>query len=198
MKIDLVKEHKDYYRAALSPELTQFDGAKYVSIEGKGEPGGKEFTEKVEALYPVAYGIKKLCKEEQCDFAVPKLEGFWWVEGKRDARSTSRKEWSWKLLIRLPDFVTNDMHAKAVAEVVKRKKLNIAFETALVETPRKKCVQALHVGPYSEEPGTIDRLLSFVNEKGYKIDGLHHEIYLSDPRKTKAEELKTIIRYSIA
>ena len=113
-KLDLTKGYKTYYTAKTSPEVVEFGEIPFLTIEGKGEPGGKEFTSKVEVLYPLAYGIKNICKKQGKDFAVPKLEGLWWVESDRPALEVPREEWRWKLLIRMPDFVTSEMVEKSI------------------------------------------------------------------------------------
>jgi hypothetical protein len=92
-KLDLTKEHKSYYKAGMKPEMVEFDELSYLSIEGKEEPAGEAFLSKVKALYPFAYGIKKIYKEQDNDFGVPKLEGLWWVEGDVPALEAPRKEW---------------------------------------------------------------------------------------------------------
>lgn len=198
MKLDLVKTYKTYYKAGPAPQLAEFEKVKYIAIQGKGEPAGKEYVQKLEALYPVAYGIKKNCKAKGKDFGVPKLEAFWWVEGMKDGRQVPRSEWCWKLLIRMPDFATKEMLKAAQAEVVKKKKSDLANTIEWFEKPKGRFAHVMHVGPYTEEAPTIDSLHSFIETKGLKIEGLHHEIYLSDPRKVKPKDLKTLIRYEVA
>lgn len=120
-KLDLKKEHRTYYKAKPSPEVVEFGEIPFLTTEGKGEPGGKEFTSKVEALYPLAYGVKNLCKKQGKDFVVPKLEGLWWVESDKPALEVPREEWLWKLLIRMPEFVTLEIVEKAKVQVIKNK-----------------------------------------------------------------------------
>ncbi len=110
--------------------------ANYLAIEGKGEPAGELFVSKVEALYPLAYGIKKICKEQDNDFGVPKLEGLWWVEGNIPALEIPRSEWHWKLLIRMPEFVTKEM-MRSVQPEVATKKFHYRFRSTLA---RRKSV----------------------------------------------------------
>jgi hypothetical protein len=196
-KLDLVKEYKSYYKAGKKPEIVEFHAANYLSIEGKGEPAGEAFVSKVEALYPLAYGIKKVCKEQSHDFGVPKLEGLWWVESDVPALDVPRNEWCWKLLIRMPDFVTEEIMASVQPEVAKKKKNALIQEISFEEIAEGKCVQMMHVGPYATEPETINSLMEFIAENGLSISGLHHEIYLSDPRKTEPAKMKTLIRYPV-
>ena len=168
-----------------------------MSIEGKGEPAGKVFVSKVEALYPLAYGIKKICKEQDNDFGVPKLEGLWWVEGNMPALEVPRSEWRWKLLIRMPEFVTEEMMVSVQPEVAKKKNNELIQEISFEKITEGKCVQIMHIGPYSAEPETINSLMEFMAQNGQSVNGLHHEIYLSDPRKTEPSKMKTLIRYPV-
>lgn len=197
VKLDLAKEYKSYYRAGPKPEIVEFNTVKHLTIEGKGEPAGKVFTSKVEALYPLAYGIKKVCKDQGSDFGVPKLEGLWWVEDNKPALEVPRNEWCWKLLIRMPDFVSTKMMLSIQPEVSKKKKNDLIQEISFELITEGKCVQVMHVGPYSTEPETINKLLDFVKDNGLTVNGLHHEIYISDPRKTIPEKIKTLIRYPV-
>ena len=196
-KLDLVKEYKSYYKAGIKPQIVEFGEANYLSIEGKGEPAGEVFVSKVEALYPLAYGIKKTCKELDKDFGVPKLEGLWWVEGNKPALEVPRSEWCWKLLIRMPKFVTKKMMQFVQPEVAKKKKNELIQEVAFEKIAEGKCIQIMHVGPYSTEQETINVLMEFMASNNHFVNGLHHEIYLSDPRKTEPVKLKTIIRYPV-
>ncbi len=196
-KLDLAKEYKTYYKAGKEPAIVEFDEANYLSIEGKGEPAGELFVSKVEALYPLAYGIKKICKEQDKDFGVPKLEGLWWVEGNTPALEVPRNKWCWKLLIRMPEFVTIEMMQSVQPEVAKKKKNDLIQEIKFEQITEGKCAQITHIGPYSTEPETINLLMEFVANNNCSINGLHHEIYLSDPRKTEPSKMKTIIRYPV-
>ena len=196
-KLDLVKKYKTYYKAGAHPEIVEFDPGKYLTIEGKGEPAGEVFTRKIEALYPPAYGIKKVCKDIGNDFGVPKLEGLWWVEDDRPALEVPRSEWCWKLLIRMPDFVTKEMMVSIQPEVAKKKKNELIYEISFEKITEGKSVQIMHSGPYSTEPETIHTLMAFIAESGFFVNGLHHEIYLSDPRKTAPSKMKTLIRYPV-
>jgi hypothetical protein len=197
MKVDLTKLLKDYYSAPRDPELASFEAGQYLSIEGAGEPGGREFSQKVEALYPTAYGVKKLCKLKGKDFAVPKLEGLWWVDGNQDARKVPRAKWRWKLLIRMPEFVTNDLVELAKTQVCEKKKSSLVSSISFEKIKNGKCVHVLHTGPYSEEENTIHRMHGFIEKEGLKSIGFHHEIYLSDPRKTVPSKMKTVLRQAV-
>lgn len=100
-KLDFKKAYKNYYSAKDTPELLSFEPIPYLMISGKGEPGGKEFQKATEALFPLAYGIKKICKLQGRDFGVPALEGLWWTDGNKSATEIPKSEWHWKLMIRM-------------------------------------------------------------------------------------------------
>lgn len=196
-KLDLIKEYKSYYKTGKKPERVSFNNIPYLTLEGKGAPAGPEFVDKVQALYPMAYGLKKFYKDMAMDFGVPKLEGLWWVEDDKPALEVPQEEWCWKLMIRIPDFVKKDVFMSIRPEVAEKKKSELINEIKFEEILEGECVQMLHVGPYSTEPETISAILSFIDEQRLTVNGLHHEIYLSDPRKTAPEKMKTIIRYPV-
>ena len=196
-KLDMVTTDKAYYNASGKPEIVELGSHPYLTLVGQGEPAGEEFTRKVEALYPLAYGVKKYCKDQERDFAVPKLEGLWWVEENRPALEVPRSRWHWKLLIRMPDFVDSEIVDAVQEAVAKKRKNDLILEIAFEHIAEAACVQMMHVGPYATEPATIETLLSYIEENGLSVGGLHHEIYVSDPRKTVPEKMKTIIRYPV-
>ncbi len=203
-KLDLTKEYKTYYTAKMYPEIVEFDEVAYLSIEGKGAPGGEEFQAKIGALYSLAYGVKMLMKKEGKDFVVAKLEGLWWVDSDKPYTEVPREEWRWKLLIRQPEFVTSEIVEKARLEVMKKKKrkmkdveIELLKEVKFERMKEGKCVQILHIGPYSTEPETLAKMYEFMKERGLVYNGPHHEIYLSDPRRVPEEKLKTILRQPV-
>ncbi len=196
-KTDLVKQDKAYYAAKKKPEIREFGVLNFLTLLGKGEPAGIEFTKAIEALYPLAYGVKKIYKAMEMDFAVPKLEGLWWVKSDQPALEVPRSEWYWKLLIRMPDFVADKMVEQAKIEVIKKKGIELVQEIRFEEIREGKCVQIMHIGPYSTEPETIQQMDDFMTENGWIENGLHHEVYLSDPRKTAPEKMKTILRQPV-
>lgn len=196
-KLDLAKEFKAYYTAKTTPEIVEIVEGKFLTILGKGEPGGDEFSSKVEAMYSLAYGVKNICKKQERDFTVPKLEGLWWVESDMPALEVPREEWRWKLLIRMPDFVSLDTVEKAKEDVFKKKGVELIKEIKLEEINEGKCVQVLHIGPYSTELENIEKMRDFMNKNDLVENGLHHEIYLSDPRKVMPEKMKTILRQPV-
>lgn len=196
-KLDFKKNYKEYYTARQIPKMVHFGRTSHITLEGKGEPGGVQFTSAVGLLYPVAYAIKKICKLEGRDFGVPPLEGLWWTEDGKPASEIPRNEWLWKLMIRIPDYANIDYLKQAIEEVVKKKNLPDAKKIKWEILSEGKCVQAMHIGPYSTEDETLKKMRQFINENKFKINGLHHEIYLSDPRKVSPEKIKTIIRQPV-
>lgn len=196
-KLDLSKADKPYYSASPEPSLAEFGELPYLTLQGRGAPGGAEFADKVSALVPLAYGMKKRTKQRGQDFTVPKLEALWWVEGDRPAHEVPRAEWHWKLLIRMPSFAGEPYFADVVEEVWENKG-NSHVREARYETIREGlCVQLLHTGAYDEEEPSIAKLRRFMDEQRLVPSGAHHEIYVSDPRKVEASKLKTILRQPV-
>jgi hypothetical protein len=190
-KLDLYVEHKSEYLTPAKPVLVKVSPARYLAINGGGDPGAAEFQKKLGALYNVAFTIKMAKKFAGQDYAVSKLEGLW----RRDGESGP---WSWTLLIRTPDFVVaKDLKAAVKALVDKGKDSEVA-EVEILKLKEGQAVQMLHVGQYDREAPTIEAMRKFVASKGLSFHGLHHEIYLSDPRRVAPEKLRTILRYPVA
>jgi hypothetical protein len=190
MKLDLYAEHRDEYVAPREPALVDVGPARYLAITGRGKPGGAEFTNAVGALYNVSFTIKMASKAAGSDYAVSKLEGLWWKEGSSVA-------WTWQLLIRVPEFITKKHLAEAVTKLLERDKDEAVSRVTLETLDEGKCVQVLHVGPYTAEKPAIARMRSFATQQGLSFKGRHHEIYLSDPRRVDAEKLRTILRQPV-
>ncbi|CAN7225232.1 GyrI-like domain-containing protein [Paenibacillus sp. LjRoot153] len=198
-KLDLAKAYKPYYTAPTKPELVVFEPISYVTIVGKGDPNGAAFANATEALYTVAYGVKGHYKKLEKDFTVAKLEGQWWVDGDpRTALEVSREEWHWKLLIRMPTYVSAEIVEEArSAAMAKKKELKVIADVGYETLHEGLCVQMLHVGPYATEPETLAQMEHFISQEQLSYRGLHHEIYLSDPRKIDPAKMKTILRYPV-
>lgn len=202
MKTDLAKAYKRYYTAPRDPELITLETLPYLSITGKGDPSGEEFARSVEALYTVAYALKFASKEKGADFVVPKLEGLWWcdetrykdVSAEEAPGSIPRSEWEYRLMVRMPDAKLGDVFPSAKAQAFQKKKNPRIEHVEWFELSEGTCVQILHEGPFDQERVTISKIKSFMDERGLKRKGVHHEIYLSDFRKTSPEKLKTILR----
>ena len=201
-KLDLTKKHRNYYRATQQPEIVEIEPAQFLSVEGVGDPSGDPFAENLQALYSTAYAIKFMFKAQGKDFVVSKLEGLWWFDESKysglsitdSAAKVPRSEWEYRLLIRLPDYVSEPDVQKGVEMAVTKKKLPSARKVGFYEMQEGKCVQMLHLGPFDTEPESLEKIGSFMKSKALTRNGVHHEIYLSDPRKTAPEKLKTILR----
>jgi len=192
-KIDLYQLHKNEYAAPREPVLIETKPAVYLAITGQGAPGGAEFTAKIGALYGMAFTIKMTRKFAGLqDYAVGKLEARYFFEG--DPARLPKDQWRWQLLIRTPDFVTQDDLRNAAAALLKKGKAPELSEVRLESIDEGKCVQMLHVGPYDREHETIALMQAFAKQHGFQFGGPHHEIYLSDPRRVPPERLKTILR----
>lgn len=201
-KLDLARQFRNYYTAKAKPELLQIEKAQYLAIQGKGDPSGEAFMQKIQALYPVAYALKFAFKAQGKDFTVAKLEGLWWYDEDRFKDVTigntpkviPRSEWEYRLLIRLPDYVGKKDVESAVAECYSAKGLATIKEVSFFEMEEGRVVQILHTGPFDNEPETLEKLNDFMKAHKLSRNGLHHEIYLSDFRRTAPDKLKTILR----
>lgn len=196
-KLDMAKAYPEYYKAKNAPQIVDLEPYYYLTIEGRCAPEDAVFHSAIEQTYAVAYGIKFLCKENGMDFTVPKMEAFWWVTGDLPFDETPRAEWHWKLLFRMPDFVGDEEFKTAVTGALNKGKLSANHQLKFEQIHEGKSAQILHLGSYDEEGPTLERLYAYIAEQGLEISGYHHEIYLSDPRKTPVERLKTILRYAV-
>jgi hypothetical protein len=201
-KLDLTKQYKNYYTATNEPRLIDTAEVRYLSIAGTGDPDGQPYADNLQALYSVAYAVKFKCKALDKDFTVAKLEGLWSFDEKKYAQTgmtdapvkIPRSEWFYRMLIRIPEFVTLEQIDAAKQQVLDKKQLLLVKEVELYTMTEGKAVQMLHTGPFDKEPETLAKILKFTTDHGLQKNGLHHEIYLSDFRKTAPEKLKTILR----
>lgn len=195
-KVDLYSKFSKEYAASQTPALVTIGPATYLSISGKGAPGGPAFTEAIGALYGVAFTVKMTRKfAGKRDYVVSKLEGRW--PGFKECPPADKEQWTWQMMIRTPDFVKEAELKRAVAVLNKRGKGAGAERVQLEMVDEGVCVQALHVGPYEKEGETMCKMGAFAESKGLKMAGVHHEIYLSDPRRVAPEKLKTILRHPV-
>lgn len=197
-KIDLRKQLKPLYSSSKNPSIVDIPSAKFLTITGRGEPGGEAYQAALDALFSTAYTVKFKAKAVGRDFVVMTLEGLWWWDGPEDSfEKVPKEKWNWKSMIRQPDFITSEMVEEAKKEVKQNKGLEGIDRVILEEFHEGLSAQILHIGPFSEEGGTITKLNEFIEENGYKMRGHHHEIYLSDPRRASPEKWRTIIRHPI-
>ncbi len=198
-RIDLYKQHRDQYVTPKKPVLVAMDDATYLTISGRGAPGGPEFTEKIGALYGVAFTIKMTRKfAGQQDYVVSKLEAQWGLDGESCHFANAPKEqWNWRLMIRTPLFVKQKELDEAARKLIEKGKAPCADQVKLESIAEALCVQMLHIGPYEEERRSIGVMSAFAEQQGLALHGRHHEIYLSDPRRIAPEKLKTILRLPV-
>jgi hypothetical protein len=192
-KVDLYKLYKAEYIAPRKPVLLKIAPAQYLSIDGVGQPGASEFQSQVGALYAMAFTIKMASKFAGADYAVCKLEGLWWDRLASQAMGGG-DVWKWKLMIRTPPIVKQRHLKQAVEQLLAKGKDSRVRDVALETIREGRCVQMLHVGPYTQEAESIERMKQFAAEQDLEVAGRHHEIYLSDPRRVAPEKLRTILR----
>ena len=196
-KIDLKKLDKPYYSARRKPQEISLNSHHCLSLTGIGDPEKERFLTGIGTIYQVAYTIQKFAKMDEKPFVVPKLECFWWVDEGLEFNQETKDQWQWQLMVRMPEFVNEDMVDQAVEAVIKRKGNTLANEVILKEVNEGRSVQMMHIGGYYDEEGTIGQLMEYMQLNGLTMNGHHHEIYISDPRRTAEEKLKTIIRYAV-
>ncbi|MBN8783111.1 MAG: GyrI-like domain-containing protein [Terrimonas ferruginea] len=201
-KTDLLKTDPDYYRATRHPSMLRLGPLPYLSVSGQGDPSGKAFAERVQLLYSLIYAVKFRYKEENRDFVVAKLEGLWWYDEERwgtppvseAPKVIPRDVWEYKLLIRLPVFVTAESVAATWKAIAGKRQIAGVEPPAFELLEEGDVVQILHTGPFDKEPETLARLQEYMSDKKMGRNGFHHEIYLSDFRRTAPEKLRTILR----
>ena len=197
-KIDLKKEMKQLYKAGKEPSLVTVPEMKFVAYDGQGDPNtSEEYQKSMEVLYGMAYTIKFMCKELDKDFVVMPLEGLWWTDDMSDFTMDNKDIWKWTMMIALPDYVDKKMFEEARVKLAARKDLPNLGKGYFLKYKEGLCAQVLHIGPYDDEPPTIEKLHKFIEDTGYKLHKKHKEVYLSSPLRTAPEKLKTIIRQPI-
>ena len=207
MPFDYKKEYKEYYMPKAKPEIIEVPPMNYTAVRGAGDPNeeGGAYKAAIELLYGIAFTLKMSKKgshqiEGYFDYVVPPLEGFWWQPGVDGVDYENKQGFHWISVIRVPDFVTRQDFEWAVAEAEKKKKTSFA-DVEFITVEEGLCVQMMHVGAYDDEPESVALMDAYLAENGYANDfsetRLHHEIYLSDARKTAPEKLKTVIRHPV-
>lgn len=207
MAFDYKKEYKEFYLPKNKPGIVEVPPMNYIAVRGKGDPNveGGEYKQSIGLLYGIAFTIKMSKKgdyqiEGYFDYVVPPLEGFWWQDGRTDIDYAHKEDFQFISVIRLPDFVTKADFDWAVQEATAKKKTDFS-KVEFWTYDEGLCVQCMHLGPYDDEPATVEQMHRFMEEQGYALDitdtRLHHEIYLGDARKTAPEKPKTVIRHPI-
>lgn len=207
MAFDFKKEYRDLYQPKTKPSVVEVPAMRFLAVEGTGDPNevGGSYQHALELLYGVAYTLKMSYKTDHVidgfyQYVVPPLEGFWWQPDVQGVDYVHKASFHWVSVIRVPEFVGDADFAWAVETATAKKKLDFS-PVQLVEVNEGLCVQCLHVGPYDNEPATVEAMHEFAESNGYAPDfsdvRRHHEIYLSDPRKADPAKMKTVVRHPI-
>lgn len=198
-KVDLKTDLKAAYRAGREPEIAEIPEQSFLMIDGAGDPNVEPaYGQAVEALYATAYGLKFASKKGGGpDFVVMPLEGLWWADDMTTFVSRDKGAWSWTIMIAVPGFVTAAEVSAAKQAAAAKKELPAIDRLRLQRLSEGAVVQVLHVGSYDDEGPVIQAMHAFAAREGWSLHGMHHEIYLSDPRRTEPAKLKTIIRQPV-
>ena len=207
MVFDFKKEYKELYKPKDKPSMINVEKANFIAVRGVGDPNSEnsEYKQSISLLYPIAYAIKMSKKGDYkidgyFDFVVPPLEGFWWQEGIKGVDYANKDSFNFISLIRMPDFVTKEVFEWAIEETTRKKKEDFS-KVEFFTYDEGLCVQCMHIGPYNDEPITVEAMHEYMIEQGYELDitdeRFHHEVYISDVRKTSPEKLKTVLRHPI-
>jgi hypothetical protein len=197
-KIDFKKQLKHLYSpSAKKVEIVEVPQMNFLMVDGDGDPNtSKSFSDAIEALYPISYTLKFMVKNGEIgiDYGVLPLEALWWADDMSAFTTGDKDAWKWTLMIMQPEFITSKMVEKAKEEV-ERKKKPVSLPLVRFEIFKEgKAAQILHIGPFSEEGPTIEKVHMFIEDNGSHRVANHHEIYLSDLRRAAPEKWKTIVR----
>ena len=207
MVFDFKKEYKELYKPKDKPSIINVEKTNFIAVRGVGDPNAEnsEYKQSISLLYPIAYAIKMSKKGDYkidgyFDFVVPPLEGFWWQEGIKGVDYANKDSFNFISLIRMPDFVTKEVFEWAIEETTRKKKEDFS-KVEFFTYDEGLCVQCMHIGPYNDEPITVEAMHEYMIEQGYELDitdeRFHHEVYISDVRKTSPEKLKAVLRHPI-
>jgi hypothetical protein len=199
-KIDLKKDLKYLYQPSPAEvELVRVPKFNFLMIDGEGDPNNSpSFQEAVQALYTMAYTLKFMVKREKSiEYPVMALDGLWWMDDMSRFSMENRAAWRWTLMILQPAVITKSLFAKALKQAKEKKGIPALVNVRLEPYSEGLSVQIMYVGPYADEGPTIQKLHAVARERGCELRGKHHEIYLGDPRKSKPERLKTVVRQPI-
>ena len=207
MVFDFKKEYKELYKPKDKPSIINVEKTNFIAVRGVGDPNAEnsEYKQSISLLYPIAYAIKMSKKGDYkidgyFDFVVPPLEGFWWQEGIKGVDYANKQNFHFISLIRMPDFVTKEVFEWAIEEMTRKKKEDFS-KVEFFTCDEGLCVQCMHIGPYDDEPITVEAMHEYMIEQGYELDitdeRFHHEVYISDVRKISPEKLKTVLRHPI-
>ena len=198
-KVDYKKKLKDLYGPSSKKiVIVEVPPMNYFMVDGEGGPAAESYQQAIEALYGLSFTVKfDVKKGVGLDYTVMPLEGLWWAKDITAFSADRKDEWLWKMMIMQPDYVTAK-HVNAATKQLREKKNPLALDKIRFESYHEGLsVQILHIGPYDDEGPTIAQMHKFIDENGYQLHMKHHEIYLSDPRRSKPEKLKTVLRQPI-
>jgi hypothetical protein len=202
MKYEWKKQEKEFYLPKEKPESVVVPKFKFFMLNGKGNPNNAEFSEAVTVLYSLAYAVKMLPKKGitpvgYFDYTVYPLEGVWdLAEEARVLEVLDKDSLIYTIMIRQPDFVTDELAEEVVKGVKAKKPHPLLNEVKFTSLEEGLCVQMLHIGPYDDEPKTFSLMEEYCTQQGLKrTSKIHREIYISDPRKTEPNKLKTLLRF---
>ncbi|CAB4710090.1 unannotated protein [freshwater metagenome] len=200
-KFDLKKTLPDYFKASPSKfSVVKLPKFNYLMVDGKGDPNtSHSYLEAIELLYGISYTLKFMSKDELGrDYVVPPLEGLWWAKDLNSFEKREKSKWSWTMIIMVPNGITKAFATKAIKTFKEKKPEANISKIRFDSLTEGLSVQILHVGPYDAEGQVLARMhKEFMPENNYVFNGIHHEIYLGDPRKTSPEKLKTILRQPV-
>ncbi|MHC1781416.1 MAG: GyrI-like domain-containing protein [Anaerolineaceae bacterium] len=196
-KLDLLKELKTLYSPSVGkPQVVDVPAMNFLMIDGHGDPNtSPEYADAISALYSLAYAIKFAVKKDRgVDFKVMPPEGLWWSGNMEDFISGNKSNWDWTMMILQPDIVTPAIVESLRSETARKKAMPAVEKVRLEKYHEGLSAQLMHVGPFADEGPNIQRLHAFIAEQGGTLSGKHHEIYMSDFRRTAPEKLRTIVR----
>ncbi|WP_048191554.1 GyrI-like domain-containing protein [Methanobacterium sp. SMA-27] len=201
VKYDFKKEKKNlYYPSEKLVSVVDVPRMNFLMIDGQGDPNtSQEYQDAMETLFPVSYKTKFLSKKQNNqDYVVMPLEGLWWAENMEEFSIEDKGSWKWTVMIMQPEFITKELISMAIEDVEGKKNLASISKVRFEKFSERLSAQIMHIGPYgAAEAQTVEKLHDFIDKSGYKIRDKHHEIYISDMRRTKPERLKTVIRQPI-
>jgi hypothetical protein len=199
-KVDLKKQLKHLYAPSAKEVVTvKVPRFNFLMIDGAGDPNtSKDFQDAVQALYGMSYTLKFLCKKEKkIDCPVMALEGLWWMKDDMPFDWQKKEDWRWTLMIMQPKHVTKSLVKKALKQLQEKKNPPALGKMRFESFAEGACAQIMHIGPYANERPTIEKIFAYIKQHGQEAYGRHHEIYLGDPRKSRPEKLKTVIRMQV-
>jgi len=201
MPVDFKKTQKEFYQPKTTPSVVDVPEMTFIAVDGSGNPNtSKDYAAALELLYGLSYTIK-MGNKPVLEYVVPPLEGLWWLNDGSEFWQKNKDKYCWTSMIRQPEFVTAEVFEAAKTALAKKKPELDLSKARLIRFAEGLCAQAMHIGPYDDEPRTNATINQFIADNGYLSDigdtRRHHEIYLGDPRKTAPDKLKTILRHPV-